>query len=87
MPCNPLLDTIAAMPRPTEAGRVFHGRGGLYAGCEQWVLDAYPPVLVLTSFAPVSDEALATIGAALAQRWAQIALPGVPRPGRAACGL
>ncbi|WP_367350911.1 class I SAM-dependent methyltransferase [Ottowia sp.] len=76
MPCNPLLDTIAAMPRPTEAGRVFHGRGGLYAGCEQWVLDAYPPVLVLTSFAPVSDEALATIGAALAQRWAQIALPG-----------
>ena len=71
-----LLDTIATLPRPTEACRVFHGRGGLHAGCEQWVLDAYLPVLVLTSFAPAADEALAIIGVALEQRWAQIALPG-----------
>ena len=47
-----LLDAIAAMPLPTDAQRVFHGRGGLFPGCEQWVLDAYSPVLVLTSFAP-----------------------------------
>ena len=67
-----LLDTIAAMPLPTDAQRIFHGRGGLHSGCEQWVLDAYPPVFVLTSFAPATDEQLATISAALQARWAQI---------------
>ena len=68
-----LLNTIASMPLPGDACRVFHGRGGLHPGCEQWVLDAYPPVWVLTSFAPATDEQLATIGAALQARWQQIA--------------
>lgn len=68
-----LLDAIAAMSLPTEAGRIFHGRGGMHPGCEQWVLDAYPPVFVLTSFAPATDEQLAAIGAASQARWAQIA--------------
>jgi 23S rRNA (cytosine1962-C5)-methyltransferase len=67
-----LLDAIATMELPTDARRIFHGRGGLYPGCEQWVLDAYAPVLLLTSFQPVNDEDLATIGAALQQRWQQI---------------
>ena len=49
-----LLDAIASMPLPTDAQRVFHGRGGLFPGCEQWVLDAYPPVFVLTSFEPAT---------------------------------
>ena len=71
-----LLDAIAAMPLPVDACRIFHGRGGLFAGCEQWTLDAYPPVFVLTSFAPVTDEQLATIGSALQARWQQIAPPG-----------
>jgi len=52
-----------------DACRLFHGRGGLYPGCEQWSLDWYPPVLVLTSFNPVSEDELATIGAALSARW------------------
>lgn len=73
-----LLEAIAAMSLPTEAGRIFHGRGGLHPGCEQWVLDAYPPVFVLTSFAPATDEQLAAIGAALQARWVQIAPPDVP---------
>ena len=73
-----LLDAIATMPLPTDAQRIFHGRGGLYPGCEQWVLDAYPPVFVLTSFAPAAEEDLATIGAALQERWAQIAPAGEP---------
>ena len=73
-----LLDAIAAMPLPTDAQRVFHGRGGLFPGCEQWVLDAYPPVLVLTSFAPASEAELETIGAALQVRWSQIAPAGEP---------
>lgn len=68
-----LLDAIAAMPLPSDAGRIFHGRGGLYPGCEQWTLDAYPPVFVLTSHAPASDEELAAIGAALQTRWREIA--------------
>lgn len=68
-----LLDAIATMPLPTEAQRIFHGRGGLHPGSEQWVLDVYPPVFVLTSFAPASEDALAAVGAALQARWAQIA--------------
>ena len=64
-----LLQAIAAMQRPTDAQRVFHGRGGLYPGCEHWVLDAFPPVWVLTSFQAVSEADLASVGAALSARW------------------
>ncbi len=71
-----LLDAIATMPLPLDACRIFHGRGGLYPGCEPWTLDAYPPVFVLTSFAPVTDEQLAAIGAALQARWRDIAPAG-----------
>ncbi|MES2089850.1 MAG: SAM-dependent methyltransferase, partial [Pseudomonadota bacterium] len=61
-----LLNAIATMGMPIDAQRVFHGRGGLYPGCEQWALDAYPPAWVLTSFQPATDDELTTIGAALA---------------------
>ncbi|MBL8453153.1 MAG: class I SAM-dependent methyltransferase [Zoogloea sp.] len=67
-----LLDTIATLPLPTDARRVFHGRGGMYPGCEQWTLDAFPPVWVLTSFQPATDAELATIDAALKTRWAEL---------------
>jgi 23S rRNA (cytosine1962-C5)-methyltransferase len=67
-----LLNAIAAMDMPTDAQRIFHGRGGLYPGCAHWLLDAFPPVLVLTSFQPVPAEALATVGAALEARWQQL---------------
>jgi len=72
-----LLDTIATLPLPTEACRVFHGRGGLHAGCEQWSLDFYPPVWLLTSFAAVTENELGQVGQALATRWAELA-PGQP---------
>ena len=72
-----LLSTIASLPLPGDARRVFHGRGGLHPGCEQWALDAYPPVWLLTSFAPATDTELATIGDALQQRWQQLA-PDMP---------
>ena len=68
-----LLSTIATLPLPGDAQRVFHGRGGLHPGCEQWALDAYPPVWLLTSFAPATDAELATVGEALQQRWQQLA--------------
>lgn len=65
-----LLDAIATMDlNPTDAQRVFHGRGGLFPGCEHWVLDAFPPVWVLTSFQPASDAELAAVQDALTQRW------------------
>ncbi|TXT40848.1 MAG: hypothetical protein FD135_843 [Comamonadaceae bacterium] len=70
-----LLNAIATMDMPHDAQRVFHGRGGLYPGCEHWVLDAYPPVWVLTSFLPVADDELQTLHAALSDRWQQLA-PG-----------
>jgi 23S rRNA (cytosine1962-C5)-methyltransferase len=68
-----LLTAISTMAMPTDAQRIFHGRGGLYPGCEHWVLDAFPPVWVLTSFQPVSDDELATIHEAMVQRWQQLA--------------
>jgi 23S rRNA (cytosine1962-C5)-methyltransferase len=68
-----LLKAIASMALPTDAQRLFHGRGGLFPGCEQWALDAFPPVLVLTSFQAVPEDELTTIGVALSTRWARIA--------------
>ena len=70
-----LLAAIAHMPVPLEAGRIFHGRGGLYPDASHWTLDAYPPVFVLTSFAPVEEGDVAILDAALRQRWAVLA-PG-----------
>jgi len=72
-----LLNAIATMALPIDAERIFHGRGGLYPGCEHWVLDAFPPVLVLTSFKPVTTEELETVHVALSDRWTHIA-PNAP---------
>jgi 23S rRNA (cytosine1962-C5)-methyltransferase len=68
-----LLDTIAQMDLQPDARRVFHGRGGLHPGHEQWSLDAFPPVWLLTSFQPVDDDTLAILHAALSDRWQQLA--------------
>jgi len=68
-----LLDAIAAMAvLPTDAQRLFHGRGGLHPGCEHLALDAYPPVLLLTSFKPLAEDELATIATAIAARWPEV---------------
>ena len=69
-----LLDAIAAMAEfPQDAQRLFHGRGGLHPGCEHLALDAYPPLLLLTSFKPLAEDALIAIGAAINAR-----RPGAP---------
>ncbi|MGY0196201.1 class I SAM-dependent methyltransferase [Leptothrix sp. BB-4] len=73
-----LLDAIATMALPTDATRVFHGRGGRHPGCEHWTLDAWPPVLVLTSFQPVDAVEVDAVGQALARRWADVAPAGEP---------
>jgi 23S rRNA (cytosine1962-C5)-methyltransferase len=68
-----LLDAITKLQSSADTGRVFHGRGGLYPGCEQWALDFFPPVWLLTSFLPVEEEKLEAIGRSLGARWLQIA--------------
>ena len=68
-----LLDAIAMAAPSAEARRIFHGRGGLFPGCERWVLDFYPPVWVLTCHGEASEAELAAVGEALARRWAEIA--------------
>lgn len=69
-----LLDAIHGAPLPCggqgDARRVFHGRGGLHPGCEHLALDLYPPVWLLTSFAPLSDAELAQVDEALRRRQA-----------------
>ena len=72
-----LFDAIATMAMPTDAQRLFHGRGGLHPGCEAWALDAFPPVWVLTKFGEATAEEQAALTAALQARQAQIA-PGEP---------
>lgn len=66
-----LLNAIAQMDAPTDAQRVFHGRGGMHPGCEHLLLDAYPPVWVLTSFQTLTDEELTAIHTALSERLRQ----------------
>ena len=68
-----LLDAIAQMDNTFDAHRVFHGRGGLHAGCEHWVLDWFSPVWVLTSFKPIDEDTLAMCHQALEQRWKTLA--------------
>jgi 23S rRNA (cytosine1962-C5)-methyltransferase len=72
-----LLNAITQMAITADAHRVFHGRGGLYPGCEHWTLDWFAPVWVLTSFKAVSEDELDQCHAALAQRWETLA-PGEP---------
>lgn len=74
---QPLLDTIARLELPRDAQRVFHGRGGMFPGCEAWTLDWYAPVWVLTHFGEVAEDQVLAVGEALARRWEQLA-PGQP---------
>jgi 23S rRNA (cytosine1962-C5)-methyltransferase len=65
------------MELTSDAQRIFHGRGGLHPGCEHWALDAFPPVMLLTSFLPSTDDQLASVHVALFARLQQLA-PGQP---------
>lgn len=67
-----LLDTIATAHMPTDAQRLFHGRGGRFPGSEAWALDAYPPVWLVTKFGLVTPEEQAALTDALQKRQAAI---------------
>jgi 23S rRNA (cytosine1962-C5)-methyltransferase len=68
-----LFDAINTVVMPTDAQRIFHGRGGLHPGDEAWTLDAYPPVWLITKFGEATAEERAALTAALQVRQAQIA--------------
>ncbi len=70
-----LLDAIAHLEMPAQAQRIFHGRGGRFPGCERWTLDAFAPVLLLTSFGPMDDAEEAAVADALQRRWARGDMP------------
>jgi 23S rRNA (cytosine1962-C5)-methyltransferase len=53
-----LLTAIVTMALPTDAQRIFHGRGGMHPGNEHLSLDWFSPVWLLTSFQPVEAEQL-----------------------------
>jgi len=63
-----LLDAIASATPGQDACRIFHGRGGLYPGCEHLSLDWYAPVWVLTSFKMLGEDQLQAVHTALAAR-------------------
>ncbi len=52
-----------------EAERLFHGRGGLFAGCEHLCLDWFPPVLLLTSFKEITQEEVDYLTDAIKQKF------------------
>jgi 23S rRNA (cytosine1962-C5)-methyltransferase len=73
-----LLTAIVTMALPTDAQRIFHGRGGMHPGNEHLSLDWFSPVWLLTSFQPVEAEQLDLIHQALTRRWADIAPADAP---------
>jgi 23S rRNA (cytosine1962-C5)-methyltransferase len=73
-----LLHAINSVALPTDAQRIFHGRGGLYPGCEHLSFDWFAPAWLLTSFQPIEDIDLAQVQAALASRWSAIAPADAP---------
>lgn len=68
-----LFDAIAHATPSGDAQRLFHGRGGRFPGCEDWLLDWYPPVWLLTKFGEVSAEEQALLIQALQARQTQLA--------------
>jgi 23S rRNA (cytosine1962-C5)-methyltransferase len=74
-----LADALAALSAPpTEASRLFHGRGGLHPGLEHLTLDAYPPAYLLTAFErALTDAEQAELLALLQAHQARVA-PGQP---------
>ncbi|MCH1918760.1 class I SAM-dependent methyltransferase [Shewanella sp. A3A] len=73
------LEAIDAINPSTQADngaeRLIHGRGGLLPECEHLCLDWFAPVLLLTSFKALEDDAVAQLQQRLATRFAALQLP------------
>lgn len=71
------IQALASIELGEDAVRLFHGRGGHYAGSEHLCLDWFAPVLLLTSFTPLEQADLSVCHQAIAVRW-QVLHPSSP---------
>jgi 23S rRNA (cytosine1962-C5)-methyltransferase len=65
------LQVLPSLTLGDDVCRLFHGRGGLYAGDEHLCLDWYKPVLLLTSFKMLENEQLDELVTAIVNFWQQ----------------
>ncbi|MCK8043985.1 class I SAM-dependent methyltransferase [Shewanella sp. 1CM18E] len=63
------IEAVKQVEFPEDVTRLFHGRGGRFAGCEHLCLDWFSPVLLLTSFKGLEPSELETLCTAIEQRW------------------
>ncbi|MCL2915725.1 class I SAM-dependent methyltransferase [Shewanella corallii] len=66
------IEQLATLELPSDSGRIFHGRGGKYAGAEHLCLDWFAPVLLLTSFRPLEQEQLQQLISTLEAFWQRV---------------
>ena len=64
---NVILEKIKDFYRQSnpDTGRIFHGRGRMYPGFEGILIDAYPPVVLITLFEELKDSELEKLVAAV----------------------
>ncbi len=67
----PLGQALAQVQLTDELSRIFHGRGGRFAGLEHLCLDWFKPVLLLTSFKELSEGERLMLTDAVAAVWQQ----------------
>lgn len=71
------LQVLPSLTVGEDVCRLFHGRGGLFAGDEHLCLDWYKPVLLLTSFKMLDDEQRDELVSAIVDFW-QSTYPNQP---------
>ncbi|GGB69804.1 class I SAM-dependent methyltransferase [Shewanella inventionis] len=71
------LQVLPGLAVGDDVCRLFHGRGGLFAGDEHLCLDWYKPVLLLTSFKMLDDEQRDELVNAIVVYW-QLQYPNEP---------
>ncbi|MCT8986028.1 class I SAM-dependent methyltransferase [Shewanella phaeophyticola] len=71
------LQVLPGLTVGDDVCRLFHGRGGLFAGDEHLCLDWYKPVLLLTSFKMLDDEQRDELVNAIVSYW-QLQYPNEP---------
>ncbi|QLE85085.1 SAM-dependent methyltransferase [Shewanella sp. Scap07] len=63
------LEAVSKVEFGQQVERLFHGRGCCYPGSEHINLDFFPPVVLLTSFKELDEQALEQAHSAIKQRW------------------
>ncbi|MCL1140704.1 class I SAM-dependent methyltransferase [Shewanella pneumatophori] len=66
------IEAVKQVEFPHDVTRLFHGRGGRFAGCEHLCMDWFAPVVLLTSFKVLETSELDSLCAAIEQRWLEV---------------